>query len=327
MAPFSQEQARFIESWRRFIPNRVEREDPFAESPFGMRPSTQLSFHPPQNPEPSRRASTRLSFFRAATPLFGRSSTPAQASAAARPATVLGLRSAWDDNPGSSKRGFFRRLLYRGYKEKRARSPTPEPFFIAAEPIRLNFLFVGPKSSGQTSLLFRSRYGYFPDDTSGAPDLNAVTTLSYMKWDAIFLCFDTMDKISMFSIMSWWHHAIVDGFLESQRFVPMLYLVGMKKDLREQRFLERSERRTRTPASFPPFPLCCVCPADAAWHAGQIGAEGYLECSALTGDGMDRVIEDVGIEATRRTIMRMNEAAAADLAAHGGTIKKRRRLF
>lgn len=148
-----------------------------------------------------------------------------------------------------------------------------------------------------------------------------------------------------------WHHAVVDGFLETQRFVPMLYLVGMKKDLREQRFLEREERRARAPASFPPFPLCCVCPADvgyiypfflklallsqsfanfhykAAWHAGQIGAEGYLECSALTGDGMDRVIEDVGIEATRRTVMRMNEAAAADLAAHGGTTKKRRRLF
>ncbi|KAK7229349.1 hypothetical protein V2G26_001519 [Clonostachys chloroleuca] len=159
------EQARFIESWRRFIPNRVEREDPFAESPFGMRPSTQLSFHPPQNPEPSRRASTRLSFFRAATPLFGRSSTPAQASAAVRPATVLGLRSARDDHPGG-KRGFFRRLLHRGYKEKRARSTTPEPFFITAEPIRLNFLFVGPRNSGQTSLLFRSRYGYFPDATA-----------------------------------------------------------------------------------------------------------------------------------------------------------------
>ncbi|VUC31268.1 unnamed protein product [Clonostachys rosea] len=326
MAPFSQEQARFIESWRRFIPNRVERDDPFAEGPFGMRPSTQLSFHTPQKPEPSRRASTRLSFLRAATPLFGRGSPPPQD---VRPATVLGLRSAGDEHPEKSrKRGFLRRLLHRGYKDKRARSPTPEPFFIVAEPIRLNFLFVGPKNSGQTSLLFsRSRYGYFPDDTSGAPDLNAVRSLSYMKWDAIFLCFDTMDKISMFSIISWWHHAVVDGFLESQRFVPMLYLVGMKKDLREQRFLEREERRARAPASYSPFPLSCVCPSDAAWHAGQIGAEGYLECSALTGDGMDRVIEDVGIEATRRTIMRINEAAATDLGVHQGTMKKRRRLF
>lgn len=66
----------------------------------------------------------------------------------------------------------------------------------------------------------------------------------------------------------------MDGFLESQRFVPMLYLVGMKKDLREQRFLERAERRTRTPASFPPFPLCCVCPAD-------VSATLFLEACSL----------------------------------------------
>ena len=90
---------------------------------------------------PKRRPSTRLSFLRAATPLFGRAST----RTSKRPATVLGVA---DDEDVKEKR---RTGLWDMLRRKRKRSPEPES--IPTEPIRLNFLFVGAQSSGQTSLL------------------------------------------------------------------------------------------------------------------------------------------------------------------------------
>lgn len=30
-----------------------------------------------------------------------------------------------------------------------------------------------------------------------------VEMLGYMRWDAVFLCFDVMDKVQMLSIISW----------------------------------------------------------------------------------------------------------------------------
>ncbi|KAG9506685.1 hypothetical protein J7337_000219 [Fusarium musae] len=95
---------------------------------------------------PEARPSTRLGFFRAATPMFGRSSTPSST----RPASSMMQQRA------EGKRRSLLSLLTRKRKRK-------EPEEIPRDPVRLNFLFVGSKAAGQTSLLFRSRYGYFPD--------------------------------------------------------------------------------------------------------------------------------------------------------------------
>ncbi|KAL3606885.1 hypothetical protein FPOAC2_01857 [Fusarium poae] len=132
-----------IDSWRQRVPTRLNRDDPFNGDGFGERPATRLTFR--EASPPQRRPSTRLSFLRAATPLFGRSSTPS-----IRPASGLTERRA-----GSNRRNLLT-LLSRNRKRKTEEAEIPR------EPVRLNFLFVGSKGSGQTSLLFRSRYGYFP---------------------------------------------------------------------------------------------------------------------------------------------------------------------
>ena len=77
-----------------------------------------------------------MSFLRAATPLFGRSSTPST-----RPASGMTERRA-----ESNRRGLLS-LMSRKRKRKEQEVEIPR------EPVRLNFLFVGSKSSGQTSLL------------------------------------------------------------------------------------------------------------------------------------------------------------------------------
>lgn len=38
-----------------------------------------------------------------------------------------------------------------------------------------------------------------------------------------------------------------------------------------------------------------------------MGADRYLECSALTGEGMDVLIEEAGAEAVRRAVVKENE--------------------
>lgn len=38
-------------------------------------------------------------------------------------------------------------------------------------------------------------------------DLNTVERLTYISWDAIFLCFDISDKVSMYTIVQWVRNA------------------------------------------------------------------------------------------------------------------------
>ncbi|OBS27751.1 hypothetical protein FPOA_01694 [Fusarium poae] len=272
-----------IDSWRQRVPTRLNRDDPFNGDGFGERPATRLTFR--EASPPQRRPSTRLSFLRAATPLFGRSSTPS-----IRPASGLTERRA-----GSNRRNLLT-LLSRNRKRKTEEAEIPR------EPVRLNFLFVGSKGSGQTSLLFRSRYGYFPH--ASVPDLNTVEKLTYIEWDAIFLCFDISDKMSMYTIIQWWHHASNHGFAKTPTFEPLLYLVGLKKDIRDQCFLEdhRTSSAMDLSSELMAYPTCCVCPTEASWQAMRIGAKKYIECSAATGEGMKDVIDGSGRDAMRKIV-------------------------
>ncbi|EWG50569.1 hypothetical protein FVEG_09747 [Fusarium verticillioides 7600] len=302
-----------IDSWRQRVPSRMDRDDPFEGDHFDERPSTRLTFRDVSPPE--ARPSTRLGFFRAATPMFGRSSTPSST----RPASSMMQRGA------EGKRRSLLSLLTRKRKRK-------EPGEIPRDPVRLNFLFVGSKAAGQTSLLFRSRYGYFPDssafsrplyetyDTSGVPDLNVVEKLTYIEWDAVFLCFDISDKISMYTIIQWWHHASSQGFTKSASFAPLLYLIGLKKDLRDQCFLEDHQTGSAFSSSgLLAYPTCCICSSEATWQATRIGAHKYIECSAATGEGMKEVIDDSGREAMRRLVGQVPEDEVVP--------KKKRRFF
>ncbi|RKL09619.1 hypothetical protein BFJ68_g9044 [Fusarium oxysporum] len=233
-----------IESWRQRVPSRMDRDDPFEGDHFDERPPTRLAFRCVSPPEV--RPPTRLGFFRAATPLFGRSSTPSSP----RPASSMMQRRA------EGKRRSLLSLLGRKRKRK-------EPEEIPRDPVRLNFLFVGSKAAGQTSLLFRSRYGYFPD----------------------------------------WHHASNQGFTKSASFEPLLYLVGLKKDLRDQCFLEDHQTGSAFSSSvLLAYPTCCICSSEANWQATRIGAHKYIECSAATGEGMKEVIDDSGRETMRRLV-------------------------
>ncbi|KAM0409725.1 hypothetical protein ACHAPZ_000307 [Fusarium culmorum] len=256
-----------IDSWRQRVPSRLDRDDPFKGDGFDGRPSTRLTFR--EASPPPRRPHTRLGFLRAATPLFGRSSTPSS-----RPASGMTGRRA------ESNRTRLLTLLSR--KRKR----NEDEVEIPREPVRLNFLFVGSKGSGQTSLLFRSRYGYFPHSDAFARPLyeTYVSDRVYHKQP--------------------WNNASNHGFAKSATFEPLLYLVGLKKDIRDQCFLEdhRTDSAANLSSDLIVYPTCCVSPSEASWQAMRIGAQKYIECSATTGEGMKDVIDGTGRDAMRKIV-------------------------
>ncbi|KAG5943918.1 hypothetical protein E4U53_006979 [Claviceps sorghi] len=129
-----------------------------------------------------------------------------------------------------------------------------------------------------------------------------------MVWDAIFLCFDVKEKMGLLRILSWWQHAVEQEF--DTNSVPLVYLLGLKKDLRMECSFEDHRLAMETGLTIG-SPSCCVNPREASWHARRIGAERYAECSALTGDGVAHVMEEVG----RRALERIVEKEAGEAGA------------
>ncbi|UNI24659.1 hypothetical protein JDV02_010391 [Purpureocillium takamizusanense] len=124
-------------------------------------------------------------------------------------------------------------------------------------------------------------------------------------FDAVFLCFDVQNGMSMRSIVSWWTHARARAFTKESPFQmgfdPLLHLVGLKKDL-----------RLNIPAGMSASHFVNTSDAQAA--AASIGAHRYIECSAKTHEAMDALFDDAGREATRRYIARSTRAARAAAA-------------
>ncbi|KAL6793682.1 hypothetical protein GGI42DRAFT_345844 [Trichoderma sp. SZMC 28013] len=303
------ELAESIDNWRHSVPSRMEREDPFVNDGFVPRPQTRITFREPE--KPVRRPSTRIAMMRAAIPLFRRPNGPnaLQPSIMERPETALGVRDEDEDEVVTEAknpiRGFF--ALFGRKRKHRSPSLSPTPTVVLDTPLTLHFLFVGAQGAGQTSLLFRARYGHFPD--SSAITRTCYETYTNIRmyhsqpWDGIFLCFDIKEKNSLHTILQWWQTAVQGGFLGQQQSEVLLHLIGMKKDQRAQ-CLDEAHRLQGPfdPQAYVPFPTCCVLPSDAMWYARRIGCHRYLECSAMTGEGVDVMLEEAGAEATRRAI-------------------------
>ncbi len=88
----------------------------------------------------------------------------------------------------------------------------------------------------------------------------------------------------------------------------MLHLIGTKKDLRHR---SASTRRFSRGYYYRQLPLSasvqsvmastCVSSAQATWQAKYLKAR-YYECSALTGEGVDLLVEHSAAEATRAIV-------------------------
>lgn len=141
-------------------------------------------------------------------------------------------------------------------------------------------------------------------DTAGQEDYERLRPLAYSQAHVILIAFSTSSPDSLHNITTKWYKSNPNPLnphipsanprrhpevLERCPNVPII-LVGLKKDLRDDP-VAQEEMRKRSEKF--------LTPEEGEEVRKRIGAKKYLECSSLTGEGVDDVFE----AATRQSLL------------------------
>jgi len=115
-------------------------------------------------------------------------------------------------------------------------------------------------------------------DTAGQEDYDRLRPLSYPQTDVFLICFSIISPSSFDNVKSKWYPEI-------QHHAPgvPIILVGTKSDLRNDSAMQQTLASKG---------LAMVTNETAQGRQKEIGAVSYLECSALTQDGLKTVFDE-----------------------------------
>lgn len=123
-------------------------------------------------------------------------------------------------------------------------------------------------------------------DTAGQEDYDRLRPLSYPNTDVFLICFSIDDPGSYANVRAKWfpeisHH--LDSAASGDGNRAKIILVGTKLDLREDsETLDRLRRAGTAPITY----------QQGVQMAKEIGAVRYMECSALTQQGLKAVFDE-----------------------------------
>lgn len=186
----------------------------------------------------------------------------------------------------------------------------------AAAPVSRDYevkcVSVGDGAVGKTSMLIAYAENKFPEDyvptvfdnhgavvkydgkdinfslwdTAGQEGYARIRTLSYPKTDVFLLCFSVVDRTSYSNVKNRW-------IPEVEHHCPgsLTLLIGLKTDLRED---------AGTLADLKKQGLAPVTTEEAKEYAKELHVSEYLECSALTREGLEEIFQSALIKVMKR---------------------------
>jgi len=144
-------------------------------------------------------------------------------------------------------------------------------------------------------------------DTAGSEEYDTLRPLSYPGTDVFLVCFSIFSPESFENVLKKWYKEITEHAPD----VPII-LVGTKLDLRAKpEAVQSLKENNQEPIST----------EKGEALAKKIGAKKYLECSALTQEGLARVFE----EAVKVILFPSKEGEPTDTGAHADKKDKKKK--
>lgn len=111
-----------------------------------------------------------------------------------------------------------------------------------------------------------------------------------LKPDVLVLCFDVSRRETLYSLKGGWK-STVEGHFNYREDLPVVVL-GLKRDLRKEWTMEEKEAQVLGES---------VMPQEGLRVAQEMRCDRYAECSAITGELCQEVLEDIAKTAALTT--------------------------
>ena len=142
-------------------------------------------------------------------------------------------------------------------------------------------------------------------------DTASPTSYYTLRPDLLVLCYDITRRATLYNLKERWKHTI-DGHFNADERIPVV-VVGLKRDLREEWTAEEYAALEAEAdlgrggwgsgggsAEVRRYGRC-VMPQEGVRVAQEMRADRYAECSALTGELCQQVLEDISRTAAMTT--------------------------